>query len=256
MARVVIEDLTGDGILEIIVVDVGGNIMCYNNKGDELWEGKIAGVANHHPVIVDIDGDGKLDVIVTTDSGHVWAMRGHNGMVLPGFPVALNSPLQASPIVLVEQGLDHPRSPNGPLSIVVGSTDGHIFFIDNGCISKVDMGEGTYSALLADDLRGDGILDLVYTSTHGGVWTLATERYPWRSLTWSGSSNGQSVHTARNHIAVFFSEGSKDIDAWGREFEVGIDVIDAGTRGKTRSKPYSVRVRYATSFPPAPVEGC
>jgi hypothetical protein len=61
----------------------------------------------------------------------------------------------------------HPRPPPGtaePLHqhIAIMSHDGYLYLIDgsSGCAHTVDIGEASYTAVLADDVDGSGELDL------------------------------------------------------------------------------------------------
>lgn len=42
-APAVVEDVNGDGAVEIIVVDANSNVVCYTGKGAIVWESRVAG---------------------------------------------------------------------------------------------------------------------------------------------------------------------------------------------------------------------
>ena len=44
---VTVEDVDGDGALEIIAADALGNVVCFNSKGEELWENQVVGEVYH-----------------------------------------------------------------------------------------------------------------------------------------------------------------------------------------------------------------
>lgn len=44
----------------------------------------------------------------------------------------------------------------------------------SGCADVVDLGETSYSMVLADDLNGDGRTDLVVTTMNGNVYAFQT----------------------------------------------------------------------------------
>ncbi len=75
---------------ELIALDDKGNVLCFNRHGKELWETRISGFASQAATFGDVDGDGMMDVVVGTVPGHVWALRGKDGRVVPNFPIKTN----------------------------------------------------------------------------------------------------------------------------------------------------------------------
>lgn len=75
-----------------------------------------------------------------------------------------------------EHDAHHPAG----LHIVLPSHDGHLYIVDGrrACIDRVDLGENSYSMVLADDLSGNGYMDLVVTTMNGNVYLLNTGRGP------------------------------------------------------------------------------
>lgn len=57
------------------------------------------------------------------------------------------------------------------LHLLAPSDDGHVYVIEGatGCVNKIDLGERVRSMLLADDVDGDGTLDLVVGTMSGEV---------------------------------------------------------------------------------------
>lgn len=51
------------------------------------------------------------------------------------------------------------------------SEDGHVYVIEGatGCVNKIDLGERVLSMVLADDVKGDGTLDLIVGTMTGEV---------------------------------------------------------------------------------------
>ncbi len=86
-AQVAVEDVNGDGHLELVAVDNKGNVFCFDRKGKEVWERRTSGFTAQSATFGDVNGDGTLDVVVGTVTGHVWAMSGVDGSVLPHFPI-------------------------------------------------------------------------------------------------------------------------------------------------------------------------
>ena len=94
--QVVAADVAGDADLEIIAVDVKGNLVCLNARGGEVWERRVVGGSVQGVTVGDVDGDGQLDVTVGTLGGLVYAVRGDTGEDLAGFPVRTGDKVRAA----------------------------------------------------------------------------------------------------------------------------------------------------------------
>ncbi|CAN0306385.1 unnamed protein product, partial [Hapterophycus canaliculatus] len=84
------------------------------------------------------------------------------------------------------------RGVGGGLHLLAPSEDGHVFVIEatTGCVNKIDLGERVRSMVLADDVDGDGTLDLVMGTMSGEVVALSTNM-PFHPLNaWSSQVRG------------------------------------------------------------------
>lgn len=111
-------DFDGDNELEIVAVAIHGydfgQIHVLNLDGENLdgWPVDVEGNAESSPVVADITGDGLLDVIFGIGGGSdsspnlLYAFR-HNGGIVTGFPLTLDGPVRATPMICdVDKDMD------------------------------------------------------------------------------------------------------------------------------------------------------
>jgi len=111
-------DFDGDNELEIVAVAIHGydfgQIHVLNLDGENLdgWPVDVDGNTESSPVVADITGDGLLDVVFGVGGGSdsalnlLYAFR-HNGGMVTGFPLTLDGPVRATPMICdVDKDLD------------------------------------------------------------------------------------------------------------------------------------------------------
>eukprot|EP00798_Chlamydomonas_sp_ICE-L_P007322 gene7322-442_t len=166
--QALVADLNNDGEVEIVAGDSHGNIACFNVAGEEVW-------SRHGATAADVDGDGDLEVVFGTVAGYIFALRGATGEDIPNFPFRTHGRIHAP--VMVTRLADTPSQ-----HLVVMSFDGFLYLVDGaeGCADTIDIGEMSYSTVLADDLDGDNMLDLLVTTMNGNVYAFQapTEYHP------------------------------------------------------------------------------
>ncbi|MCA9437584.1 MAG: DUF4091 domain-containing protein, partial [Candidatus Omnitrophica bacterium] len=64
-STIAVGNLVEGGNLEIVCVDLEGNLACANAHGRELWRATLPSRARRPPSIADFDGDGERDLLVT-----------------------------------------------------------------------------------------------------------------------------------------------------------------------------------------------
>lgn len=236
---VVAADVKGNGNVNLLIVDDGGNLVCFDKEGKEEWETRYSSTANHAPVLGDVDGDGILDVVLVTVAGHVWAFSGQNGKILPNFPIKLGSSVSGMPILLPlppwNGKIPWVSSAHG-LSIVVHANDGIVYSIHakTGCVSKVDIGETSYGMILADDVTSNGFIDLIVVSFEGHMYCLSTGApLTSTSATWKSKRDGRNSWTTGIWQGVRVNEVTKERHhVSGNRFSFSFEIIDERqTRG-------------------------
>ena len=106
-AQVAVADIVGGPDLEMIVCDMGGNVVVVDVMGEVLWDIKLTGELPHTAIIGDVNGDGSLDVSVVAvspdGSSHIWVLEGDTGLPLKGFPISLPTGAAISaPAILID----------------------------------------------------------------------------------------------------------------------------------------------------------
>ncbi|KAJ3442589.1 protein defective in exine formation [Anaeramoeba flamelloides] len=223
-AQIACVDLTGDGNLEIIATSVISNIRVFDNLGKELWSKEIIGFCSQTPTIGDVNGDGKLDIVITTESGYIYVFN-RGGEILDGFPIRITNKITA-PILIIKllpQNFKHSH-------LVFVSWDGMLHILDpiKGCETKTDIGEMSYSMVLADDFVGNNKIQLLVTTMGGHCYAFDTNT-PYNPLrSWSSqvqSINGFVQREASQGV-IFLPNTRKENSISGRKFQVQFQIID------------------------------
>jgi hypothetical protein len=97
--------------------------------------------------------------------------------------------------------------------------------------------------VLADDITGNGKLDLVVTTQHGNVYLLGTEA-PYHPLnTWTSQNQGRNGFTAKVDQGVYVDLHSREhlIDVFGSSFKIAFEIVDL--RVGSKNERYNVKVR-------------
>jgi len=142
----------------------------------------------------------------------------------PNFPIKLKGRVQSQPLLIK---LDSSKS---GMHIVVPAFDGHVYLIDpiSGCSEKLDLGETSYSMVLADDITGNGKMDLVVTTRNGNVYVIGTEMSYNPLLSWTSQTQGRNGFSVREkYQGIYVLEGSRNYhDVTGSNFCIQFEIVD------------------------------
>ncbi|CAM6018279.1 unnamed protein product [Sphagnum balticum] len=240
-AQVVAADINDDGTLEIVSADVRGNVAAWTRDGKEIWTVHLKSLIAQGPSIGDVDGDGNTEVVVPTSSGQIHVLRGSDGSKVGPYPFRTHGRIMA-PALLVDLGKKRGAERQG-LTIAVTSFDGYLYLIDGptGCADATDIGETSYSMVLAENVDGGDDLDLIVTTMSGNVYCFqtSTQHHPLKA--WVSQAQGRNVVSNRNNReGVFVLPSSRSYrDESGPSFWVQYQIVD---ESRASSGPYNIVV--------------
>lgn len=225
--QVVAADINDDGKIEIVSADVRGNVAAWAGDGKELWTVHLKSIVAQGATVGDVDGDGHTDVVIPTASGKIFVLRGSDGSFVAPFPFKTHGRIMA-PALLVD--LNKRDAEKKGLTIAVTSFDGYFYLIEGstGCADAIDIGETSYSMVLADNVDGGDDLDLIVTTMNGNVYCFQTPA-PYHPLkTWPSQSQGRNVVASKqNRQGVFIQSSSRNFrDEAGSNFWVQFRIVD------------------------------
>ncbi|KAG1365845.1 Protein DEFECTIVE IN EXINE FORMATION 1 [Cocos nucifera] len=229
---VVAADINDDGEIEIVTADTHGNVAAWNAQGDEIWEG---------PTIGDVDGDGYTDVVVPTISGNIYVLSGRDGSLVHPFPYQTHGRVM-SPVLLADLSSRNEKSKG--LTLVTTSFDGYLYLIDGAtsCADVVDIGETSYSMVLADNIDGGDDLDLIVSTMNGNVFCFSTPSPHHPLKEWRSPNQGRNNAAYRyNREGIYVSHASRAFhDEEAKHFWVEMEIVDKYREPLGSQGPYNV----------------
>nr|ASU91612.1 defective in exine formation 1 [Tapiscia sinensis] len=238
---VVAADINDDGKIELVTTDTHGNVAAWTPQGDAIWEQNLKSLVPQGPTIGDVDGDGHTDVVVPTLSGNIYVLSGKDGSIVHPYPYRTHGRVM-NQVLLVDLSKRGEKS-NG-LTIVTTSFDGYLYLIDGptSCADVIDIGETSYSMVLADNVDGGDDLDLIVTTMNGNVFCFSTPAPHHPLKAWRSTSQGRNnVANQYNREGVYVTHSSRAFrDEEGKSFWVEIEIMDKYRFPSGTQAPYNV----------------
>ncbi|KAE8727285.1 Protein DEFECTIVE IN EXINE FORMATION 1 [Hibiscus syriacus] len=220
-------DINDDGKIELVTTDTHGNVAAWTAQGEEIWEAHVKSLIPQGPAVGDVDGDGHTDLVVPTLSGNIYVLSGKDGSVVRPYPYRTHGRVM-NQVLLVDLSKRGEKSKG--LTIVTTSFDGYLYLIDGptSCADVVDIGETSYSMVLADNVDGGDDLDLIVTTMNGNAWR-------------SNNQGRNNVANRYNREGVYVTHSSRAFrDEEGKNFWVEIEIVDKHRYPTGSQAPYNV----------------
>ncbi|XP_060070559.1 uncharacterized protein LOC132550506 [Ylistrum balloti] len=256
--QITVADITGDDRLDIVVVDTGGNVLCFSVDGDTVWEAEISGTSSPGSRLYNFNGDTALDVIITTNDGNIFALDGKNGSTLPGWPIRTGRTL-TSDILITKLSTTH-SAPD----MVFLTDDGslHVVSTTLDCKTQYPLGESSLVQILSHDLvdKAEG-MELVIATNDGTIICLGSENEVEDPFTRIDEDNVRETHLrslqsniksandfsyAENKLGVYVTWFTKsEGEVTGGKFTVQFEIIDP--TGNTNNA-YKIKVYFGSNL--------
>ncbi|XP_071723055.1 protein DEFECTIVE IN EXINE FORMATION 1 [Rutidosis leptorrhynchoides] len=238
---VVAADINDDGKIELVTTDTHGNVAAWTPQGVEIWETHLKSLVPQGASVGDVDGDGHTDVVVPTISGNIYVLSGKDGSFVRPYPYRTHGRVM-NQVLLVD--LSKRKEKKKGLTIVTTSFDGYLYLIDGptSCADVVDIGETSYSMVLADNVDGGDDLDLIVTTMNGNVFCFSTPAAHHPLKAWRSHNQGRNNIAARiDREGIYVTPSSRTFrDEEGKNFWVEIEIVDKHRVPSGSQGPYNV----------------
>ncbi|GAB3979129.1 hypothetical protein GCM10029978_073680 [Actinoallomurus acanthiterrae] len=184
--RLITADVTGDGKADIVTLDNKGQLWLYPSTGQAVTDHVLSGAVRigtgwggfGQLYVSDITGDGKADIVALDGKGQLWlypstgqAVTDHvlSGSVRIGTGWGGFGQLYVSDITGDHKADIVALDGKGQLWLYPSTGQAVTDHVLSGSV-RIGTGWGGFSALLTNDVTGDGTSDVVALDTSGQLW--------------------------------------------------------------------------------------
>ncbi|XP_033735102.1 protein DEFECTIVE IN EXINE FORMATION 1-like [Pecten maximus] len=256
--QITVADITGDDRLDMVVVDTGGNVLCFGADGDTIWEAEISGNSSPGSRLYDLNEDSTVDVIITTNDGNIFALDGKNGSILSGWPIRTGRKLKAD--VLIAKLSTRIIAPD----LVYLTDDGSLHIISTSleCKTHYPLGESSLVQILSHNLvdKAEGV-ELLIATNDGTILCLGSEIEVEDPFAGIDEEKTRETHLlslpsnvktpndfsfAQNKLGVYVTWFTKsEGEVTGGKFTVQFEIIDP--TGNTNNV-YKIKIYYGSNL--------
>jgi hypothetical protein len=151
-----IEDVTGDGINDVIAGSWSGSVFCLDGTdGTEVWATPVGGLVERALVVDDVTGDGFADIAVAALTSTIRVLDGVTGALHWSVPTGGN-------VWSVDDLPD--VNGDGVAEIIAGSQDDNVYCVSGASgavLWTTSVGPLVFSVAAIEDVNGNGSADVL-----------------------------------------------------------------------------------------------
>lgn len=236
-APIAAADIVNGPQLELVVCDMAGTVALLSNTGDVLWDRTLSGSLPFAATIGDVDGDNQLDIIVVAVNeqrkrksrdgktswarSHVYALKGSDGTIIEGFPLALPQEQTVSGSVILWSPSMNAQDEYKAVYLLIPAYSGELYTLRlqepkkagllgrDFCAQRLTIGSPMTASPLLEDVTGDGYTDLVVSTLTGEVLVFATSTEHSSAVTWASFPRNRGLSFSVGDLAIVISQDEK-----------------------------------------------